>query len=132
MVYISPDSTEQSKRRVPPSGRPGSSVPTAALSRHEALTLGEFGIDYIAFGRGGGEALDDLAAMIDWWSALIEIPCAAHIPANTTESTYRTLAAAGADFLIPGPEIWDDPQIIRERLERLAFYCGAGDVQAHL
>ncbi len=101
------------------------------LSRHEALTLGESGIDYIAFGRGG-ETLDDLAEMIDWWSALIEIPCAAHIPSNAPESTWRTLTAAGADFLIPGPEIWDDPQIIRERLQRLAFYCGAEDVQAHL
>ena len=105
------------------------------LSRHEAMTLGEAGIDYIAFGRDGGpggQALDDLAEIIDWWSALIEIPCAAHLSADADETAWRKLVAAGADFMIPGLEIWDEPQIIRERLERLAFYCGAEAAQAHL
>jgi thiamine-phosphate pyrophosphorylase len=105
------------------------------LSRHEAMTLGEAGIDYVAFGRGGegsGEALDDLAEMLDWWSALIEIPCAAYLPAWGPEAAWRKIVAAGADFIIPGVELWDDPKAVCERLERIAGYCSAREAQAHL
>lgn len=105
------------------------------LSRHEAMTQGEAGVDYIAFGRGGeasGEALEDLAEMMDWWSALIEIPCVAHLPAGADETAWRRIVAAGVDFIIPGMEIWDEPKAVCERLQRIAFYCGAEEAQAHL
>jgi thiamine monophosphate synthase len=105
------------------------------LSRHEAMMFAEAGADYVGFGRGAevsGEALDDLAEMVDWWSMLIEIPCAVHLPAGAGETAWRKLVAAGADFIIPGLDLWDEPKEVRHRLERLASYCGAEDVQAHL
>jgi thiamine-phosphate pyrophosphorylase len=100
------------------------------LSRHEALTLAEAGADYVAFGQGN--ALNELAEMVDWWSALVEIPCAAYLPAEAGETAWRMIASAGADFIIPGLEIWDEPEFIQEKLERLSFYCRAEEAQAHL
>jgi thiamine-phosphate pyrophosphorylase len=102
----------------------------SALSRHEALTLGEAGADYVAFGRG--KSLNELVEMVDWWSALVEIPCAAYAPADAGETAWRMLAAAGADFIIPALDIWDRPEALQEILERLAFYCRTEEVQTHL
>jgi thiamine-phosphate pyrophosphorylase len=93
-------------------------------SRHEAMTLAEAGADYIAFGRGeDGKAIEDLAEMIGWWGELIELPCAAWLAADAPEAAWRMLAA-GADFVIPGPEIWDEPQAVCGKIERLAGLCG--------
>lgn len=104
------------------------------LSRHEAMMFAEAGADYVAFGQdveAVGEALEDLAEMVDWWSALIEIPCAVHLPAGAGETAWRQLAAAGADFIMPGPAIWDEPQELLGRLRQLSLYCNAGAVEAH-
>jgi thiamine-phosphate pyrophosphorylase len=95
------------------------------LSRHEAMTFGEAGADYIAFGRGAdNSAIDDLTEMVSWWSGLFEIPCAAFLAADAPEPFWRQIVEAGADFIVPGPEIWDEPGAVRERVERIAFYCG--------
>jgi thiamine-phosphate pyrophosphorylase len=101
------------------------------LSRHEAMTFGEAGADYIAFGRGADKsAIDDLAEMVSWWSALFEIPCAAFLAADAPETFWRQIAEAGADFIVPGPEIWDEPGAVRERVERIASYCGTQGTDA--
>jgi thiamine-phosphate pyrophosphorylase len=97
------------------------------LSRHDAMALGETGADYIAFGAEGdsdAEWLDDLADMIDWWSGLIEIPCAAWLPPGADLAVLGRLAAAGADFILPGPDIWAEPKGVREWVERAALSCG--------
>ena len=95
------------------------------LSRHEAMTFGEAGADYIAFGRGADSAaIDDLTEMVSWWSGLFEIPCAAFLGAGAPEAAWRQIAETGADFIVPGPEIWDEPGAVRERVERIAFFCG--------
>ncbi len=94
------------------------------LSRHEAMTRGEIGADYVAFGRNGGEAFDALADIIGWWSALFEIPCVAYLPAHAGEAEWRKLVEAGADFIIPGAEIWSDAGRIGALLERIAGCCG--------
>jgi thiamine-phosphate pyrophosphorylase len=99
----------------------------AALSRHEAMTLAEAGADYIAFGRrlAEGETLADLAETIGWWSALFEIPCVVYLAADAPESAWRDCAAAGADFLLPGVEIWQEADRVLETAERLAAFCSA-------
>ena len=98
------------------------------LSRHEAMSLAEAGADYIAFGSGG-EGVAELAEMASWWGDLIEIPCAVYLPGDAGEAAWQELAAAGADFVMPGAEIWEQPEQARERLRRLALYCGAGQAR---
>lgn len=74
----------------------------AGRSRHEAMTLGEAGADYVAFGipphvedRETAEARQ--IDLIAWWSAIFEIPCVA---SDVTSSSHaQRLARAGADFV---------------------------------
>lgn len=100
------------------------------LSRHEAMTLVEGGADYIAFGRDGEGGLDGIASMIEWWSGLFEIPCVAHLPANAAEDEWSRFVAAGTDFILAGPELWDEPGAVHDRVSLLAGYCDAGAARA--
>jgi len=94
------------------------------LSRHEAMTFGETGADYIAFGRGMEPGdIGDLVEMVDWWSGLFEIPCAVFLESGAPEEAWRMIAAAGADFIVPGAEIWDDAGAVRERVEAIVAAC---------
>ncbi|MEC9367919.1 MAG: thiamine phosphate synthase [Pseudomonadota bacterium] len=75
------------------------------LSRHDALTFGEKGADYIAF--SGGNA-DRATEIIRWWSDLVVVPCIAWNVASPAEA--RMFAQAGADFVSAGPALWSsDP-----------------------
>lgn len=75
----------------------------AGCSRHDAMTLGEAGADYIAFaarpddGAGAGTADARRLDLCEWWSALFEIPCVAFDLSEADQ--VRALAEAGADFL---------------------------------
>lgn len=76
-------------------------------SRHDGLSAGEAGADYVAFGPVGASALgdgrqapDDLFA---WWSEMIEVPVVAE-GALDTEAVARL--APVVDFLGIGEEIW--------------------------
>ena len=81
-------------------------------SRHEAITAGEAGADYVAFGPVGDLPLGtgpraerDLFA---WWSEMIEVPVVAE--GGLTAALVAELAPV-SDFLGVGAEIWstDDP-----------------------
>lgn len=74
----------------------------AGRSRHDAMTLGERGADYIAFGipphvedreRAAERRLD----LVAWWSEIFEVPCVAFDVETAAEA--GALAAAGADFV---------------------------------
>ena len=71
----------------------------AGTSRHDAMTLGEAGADYVAFtSPSDGEAdLDAQADLIAWWSELFVVPAVA-FAAGSPEHTAR-LARIGADFI---------------------------------
>ena len=81
-------------------------------SRHDGMTAGEAGADYVAFGPvrqtglGTGEVADrDLFA---WWSEMIEVPVVAEGALDAQSA--RDLAPL-TDFVALGAEIWssDDP-----------------------
>ena len=81
-------------------------------SRHDGMTAGEAGADYISFGPlqdtglGTGEVAEtDLFA---WWSEMIEVPVVAE--GGLTHDIAAQLASV-TDFLAIGDEIWqsDDP-----------------------
>jgi thiamine-phosphate pyrophosphorylase len=77
-------------------------------SRHDGMTAGEMGADYVAFGPVGATALGsgEVARrdIFDWWSAMIEVPVVAE--GALTEALIRDLAPV-TDFFAIGPEIWD-------------------------
>ncbi|MFW5641176.1 MAG: thiamine phosphate synthase [Roseicyclus sp.] len=81
-------------------------------SRHDGLTAGEIGADYIAFGPVGETGLGEQARapreLFEWWSEMIELPVVAEgaLDADLIESL-----APVTDFFAIGPEIWraEDP-----------------------
>ena len=74
----------------------------AGGSRHVAMSVGEVGADYIAFGPEGaiGDMHDGAEARLDliaWWAEVFEVPCVAMAVASASDA--RDLALAGADFV---------------------------------
>lgn len=81
-------------------------------SRHDGLTAGEIGADYIAFGPVGETDLGDGTQaprdLFDWWSQMIEVPVVAE--GALTVEIVRDFAPV-TDFFAVGDEIWgaEDP-----------------------
>ena len=83
-----------------------------AQSRHDGMTAGELGADYVSFGPAGRTALDDGAQapleLFDWWSKMIEVPVVAE---GALDAELIAQLTAHTDFFAIGEEIWsaDDP-----------------------
>lgn len=81
-------------------------------SRHDGMTAGELGADYVSFGPVGASPLGDgrqaELELFQWWSAMIEVPVVAE--GALDEMLIRTLAPH-TDFFGLGDEVWkgDDP-----------------------
>ena len=81
-------------------------------SRHDGMTAGEAGADYVSFGPVQAGTLGDgsfaEADLFQWWSEMIEVPVVAE--GALDESTVRALSPH-TDFFGIGEEIWstDDP-----------------------
>ncbi|MFT4151067.1 MAG: thiamine phosphate synthase [Paracoccaceae bacterium] len=81
-------------------------------TRHEGLSAGEAGADYVAFGPVGATALGTGTQadhdLFQWWSEMIEVPVIAE-GALTPDLVARF--APVTDFFGVGEEIWaaDDP-----------------------
>lgn len=78
-------------------------------SRHNGMTAGELGADYVSFGPvtasatlGDGQAVEP--GLFAWWSEMIEIPVVAE--GGVTSEAAASIASQ-ADFLCLGDEIWD-------------------------
>lgn len=88
-------------------------------SRHQGMTAGEAGADYVAFGPVGATALGDGTRaerdLFEWWSQMIELPVVAE--GALDEALIRDLAPV-TDFFAIGTEIWnaDDPAAALGRL----------------
>ncbi len=77
-------------------------------SRHEGLSAGEAGADYVSFGPihtgalgNGSQVNPDL---LQWWSEMIEVPVI--IEGGLTEKLITDLSNK-VDFFAIGPEIWN-------------------------
>lgn len=81
-------------------------------SRHDGMSAGESGADYVAFGPVGSAPLGDGSIaepeLFAWWSEMIEVPVVAEGDLNS--QIIRTLAPI-TDFFGIGEEIWraEDP-----------------------
>ncbi len=85
---------------------------TCHASRDLAMTAGEQGADYVAFGAFYPSRTKEPPAMADpdilrWWSELMELPCVAI--GGITPANCRPLVEAGADFLAVSAAVWADP-----------------------
>jgi thiamine-phosphate pyrophosphorylase len=80
-------------------------------TRHDSMSAGEMGADYVLFGepdaRGQRPSAQAIAERLDWWAELFEPPCIGF--AGSLEEAYE-FAAAGADFVLVGDFIWADPR----------------------
>jgi thiamine-phosphate pyrophosphorylase len=77
------------------------------VSRHDAMTAGEAGADYVMFGEpdaaGKRPALSAVIERISWWAEIFEVPCVAYA-ANLDE--IEEFVHAGADFIALNEGIW--------------------------
>jgi len=81
-------------------------------SRHDGMSAGEAGADYVSFGPVGGSALGDGAVVemdvFHWWSEVIEVPVVAE---GHLDGALIAALSQHTDFFGIGDEIWtsDDP-----------------------
>lgn len=76
-------------------------------SRHDGMTAGELGADYVAFGPVGQSPLGDgrqaEQELFEWWSMMIEVPVVAE--GALDEALIRQIAPH-TDFFGLGDEVW--------------------------
>ncbi len=76
-------------------------------SRHDGMTAGEAGADYVSFGPvaqtplGDGSVAD--AELFAWWSEMIEVPVVAE---GALDTAHVEALAPVTDFFALGEEIW--------------------------
>jgi thiamine-phosphate pyrophosphorylase len=95
-----------------PSLKPDRIIGVGGLAtRHDSMAAGEAGADYVLFGEPDANvqrpSAQAIAERLEWWAELFEPPCVGH--AESREEA-REFAAAGADFILVGGFIWDDPR----------------------
>jgi thiamine-phosphate pyrophosphorylase len=91
-------------------------------TRDDAMRAGEAGADYLLFGDDADvEPFEQVLERAAWWAEIFETPCVAL--ARRLEEV-GPLAAAGAEFVMLGEAIWNDPrgpaEAMREAAARLA------------
>jgi thiamine-phosphate pyrophosphorylase len=98
-------------------------------SRHDAMTAGEAGADYVMFGDpdedGNRPAFDAIIDRVGWWAEVFEVPCVAYA-ARLDE--IDALAAAGADFVAVGDAVFDDPRGLKTALAEASARLGHREV----
>lgn len=97
----------EARRRL---GREAQIGVTCHASRHLAMEAGEAGADYVAFGAFFPTATKEVKhhaepEILEWWQALMEIPCVAI--GGVTAANCAPLVRAGADFLAVSSGVWN-------------------------
>ncbi|MGZ5871492.1 MAG: thiamine phosphate synthase [Bradyrhizobium sp.] len=80
-------------------------------TRHDSMAAGELGADYVLFGepdaRGQRPSIEAISERLRWWDELFEPPCVGFAGSRDEVGEF---AASGADFVLIGDFIWDDPR----------------------
>ncbi|SFD26233.1 thiamine-phosphate pyrophosphorylase [Bosea sp. CRIB-10] len=83
-------------------------------SRHDAMDVGEAGVDYVMFGEPRPDgSLPPLPAVIErasWWAEIFETPCIAYCP---DAESVPALIETGAEFVALGEWVFADGVDIR-------------------
>lgn len=88
-------------------------------ARHDAMDVGEAGVDYVMFGEPRADgSMPPLAAVIEraaWWAEIFETPCVAYAP---DAESVPALVETGAEFVALGDWAFADGQDIRALVEQ--------------
>lgn len=80
-------------------------------TRHDAMTAGELGADYVLFGEpnetGQRPSREAIAERLQWWDEVFELPSVGFAGALEEVGAF---AAAGADFILAGDFVWSAPE----------------------
>ena len=83
-------------------------------ARHDAMDVGEAGVDYVMFGEPRADgSLPALAAVVEragWWAEIFETPCVAYAP---DAESVAALVETGAEFVALGAWAFEEGQDIR-------------------
>ena len=106
----------------------------AGNSRHDAMTLGEAGADYIGFSLPETIADREAAAterleLVAWWAEIFEVPCVAFDVATIDEA--RVLAEAGVDFVAIRVVSGTTPTEVRDRVAAFGEAVAAAHASAN-
>jgi len=78
-------------------------------TRHDSMSAGELGADYVLFGEPDANAqrpsVEAIVERLGWWAELFEPPCVGFAASREEACEF---AAAGADFVLVGDFIWAD------------------------
>lgn len=81
----------------------------ALATRHDSMSAGERGADYVLFGEpetdGKRPSPEAIAERLDWWAELFEPPCVGYA---ISLDEVRDFVAAGADFILVDDLVWQD------------------------
>jgi len=87
-------------------------------SRHDAMTAGEAGADYVLFGEaeanGHRPRFEAIVERVAWWAEVFEPPCVGYA---ASLGEVGALAAAGADFVLLDYAVWSDPRGVAAALQ---------------
>lgn len=90
-------------------------------TRHDSMTAGELGADYVLFGEPDAEGKrpspEAIAERLAWWAELFEPPCVGYA---TTREELAEFVAAGTDFVLVDDLVWADPRGAAEALADVA------------
>jgi thiamine-phosphate pyrophosphorylase len=84
-------------------------------SRHDAMSKGELGLDYVFFGPLSGQRDPEQREMARWWAEIMEVPSVLSDPAATPESA----TAEGGEFIGLGESLWAAPEGVSARLSAI-------------
>lgn len=77
-------------------------------TRHDSMTAGELGADYVLFGepneKGERPSVAAICERLAWWDELFEPPS---VGFAATLEEVGSFAAAGADFILAGDFVWN-------------------------
>ncbi|MGD9738394.1 MAG: thiamine phosphate synthase [Bauldia sp.] len=83
-----------------------------ALSRHDAMIIGEAGPDYLFFGRLDGDGQPGIhpaaMALAEWWVPLFEIP--AVVTGGSAIESVGEAAGLAIEFVALRSAVWNDPR----------------------
>jgi thiamine-phosphate pyrophosphorylase len=85
-------------------------------SRHDAMSKGELGPDYVFFGPLSGPRDPEQREMARWWAQIMEVPSVLSDPAATPDSA----TSEGSEFIGLGESLWSAPEGVTARLEAIA------------
>jgi thiamine-phosphate pyrophosphorylase len=80
-------------------------------TRHDSMTAGEMGADYVLFGepddRGHRPSVEAIGDRLQWWDEVFELPSVGFAAALEEVAAFT---AAGADFILVGDFIFTAPE----------------------